>query len=122
MNPAATAPVSEAAALASMSARPQRAHPVSEDCWKILDALRNGRWAATAYELSRLEMLNPRARISDLRIKHGLTIEADSICGAEGKLHTTYRVPEQAQARATHLWRFRTLDGYEETQRQGGLF
>jgi hypothetical protein len=115
--------MTEQAAVAAMAAEPRRQHPVSEDCWKILDALRDGRWSATALRLNGLGMLSYRGRISDLRIKHGVEIAADSVRDeASGKLHTTYRVPEHAQARAMHLWRFRTADGYEADQRQGGLF
>lgn len=115
--------VTETEAVAAMAGEPRRHHPVSEDCWKVLDALRDGMWSATALRLNGLGMLSYRGRISDLRIKHGLEIVADSHRDADkGKLHTTYRVPEHARARATHLWRFRSLAGYEETQRQGGLF
>jgi len=89
---------------------------IGADCWKILNEMRWRGWEAPSVVLGHnLGMLNYRARISDLRLKHGLPIEVDRRTDeATKKEHNIYFVPSSATARAEHLWRFRSLDGFVE--------
>ena len=79
-------------------------------------------WRAPAADLNReCGSLSYRARISDLRIKHGLKVVACPPHPKPGEA-SVYVIPEEARARAVHLWRFRTLEGYTIAERQGGFF
>ena len=98
----------------------QHAHPLSPDCWNILDRLRQGGWRARSVDLHGYRgMLNYRGRISDLRIKHLIAIETMGHRDAQtGRLHTTYYVPAHAVPRAEWAWLHRSVEGYEPLERQ----
>ncbi|MFA4972334.1 MAG: hypothetical protein WC683_06950 [bacterium] len=96
---------------------------LSDDCWKTLDCLRMHSWRATSLDLARVNMLNYRARVSDLRRFFGVDIVAESQRDqVTRKLHTVYVVPEQHQARAIYLWQNHTVDGFVSKHCQIGLF
>ena len=73
-------------------------------CLRVLLALRDMRWRAPAYVLNDLGMLNERGRISDLRRRWGVPIEAQSQ-RVRGRVHTLYVVPRGSRREARALIR-----------------
>lgn len=90
---------------------------VSEDCWKIISALRLHGWRATALELAGAVPLGYRGRISDLRRNFLLNIQAEPKHPAPGTC-ATYFVLKHQIPRAEWLWANRSLSGYAEAPRQ----
>ena len=81
---------------------PQRKE-LKGQCRKLLMALAVSGWEAPAVTLGlHLDMLNYRARITDLRHRWDIPIEA-RIQWVNGKKHTTYVVPAEARERACAL-------------------
>jgi len=73
-------------------------------CLELLVAFRDLRWRAPAWALNRLGMLNERGRISDLRHRWGVQVEAKSE-RVDGSVRTTYVVPSPSRRRARELIR-----------------
>ncbi len=72
-------------------------------CRRLLMALAVSDWAAPAPLLGlHLNMLNYRARITDLRQRWGIPIKAESEI-VNGRKHTVYTVPQAARQRAAEL-------------------
>lgn len=98
-------------------------HKLSDDCHRVLDEFRFWNWRVSALQFIKSGLFSHRQRISDLRVRHLLTIKADSHRDPEtGRLHTTYYIPEHCIPRAKHLLMHWTLEGFVEAPVQGGLY
>lgn len=72
------------------------------DCLRLLQAFAGREWSMPAWAMNHLGMLNERGRISDLRQRWGVRIDACSTW-VEGRKHTTYTVHPESRLRALFL-------------------
>lgn len=90
-------------------------------CWNVLNRLRQCGWSAKATLLNEVGGLNYRARISDLRRYWGIDIKAVPERPRPGEM-STYTLADELRPRAEWLLERGTIDGYEASLRQKGLF
>jgi hypothetical protein len=98
-----------------------RTRKISVAQWDVLNCIRRNNWAAHALELTQVNALNYRARISELRQDFGIVIEADPPHPPRGTA-STYKVPPEYRPRAEYLLEHLSLEGFSDAPVQASLF
>jgi hypothetical protein len=94
---------------------------ISDACWALLRYFQCHNWEAGALDLAHVNPLNYRARISDLRHDFLVQIEPDPPHPPPG-VAALYKIPVESRPRVEWLLLHKSLEGFEATPVQKGLF
>jgi hypothetical protein len=95
---------------------------ISDDCWQILNYLRRNNWESSALDLClQVNPLGYRQRLSDLRCVYLIDAKPEPEHPRDGEV-AIYRIAPELRPRAGWLLDHMTLEGFEATPVQKGLF